>query len=177
LLGNPAKSESPLTPQTLHKACRSLSEPPELNLTPQQTAMHIFTCTVGLQDISMHVPMTADNHANADDDDDRHQHHMSIITDKNSATTPAFPQQWEAFYSNFLQLAQKYGILTLSTNADEYAPMPTVSPVDDNQNPTPTPHSSLDNLSKELTPLINSSNAFLPPTMTNKDTPHTATID
>jgi len=177
LLGNPAKSTSPLTPKNLPKACRTLPEPTESNPTLQQIETHIFTCTAGLRDISTHVPTTAVNDANNSDNDARHhRHHPSIVTDDNSAFTPAFLQQWEAFYTDYLKLAQKYGVSTSSTNADEYAPMPAVSPADDNQDPTPTFHSSLDNLSKEMIHHINSPSASPPPTTTNKDAPHT-TID
>ncbi len=53
----------------------------------------------------MHVPMTAVNHAEDDDDDNQYWHHPSIITDNNSAITPASLQQWNEFYKEFLHFA------------------------------------------------------------------------
>jgi len=175
LLGNPAKSASPLTQKTLLPPCLTLPKTPESNPTPQPIKTHLFTRPAGLRDISMHVPTTAAvNHANDanDDDEDCFRPHPSIVTDDNLAITPAFIQQWEAFYTDNLKLIQKYGILTSSTNAGKYAPMPTISPVDDDQDPNPTSHSSLDDLSEELINHINSPSTSPPPTTTNKDTPH-----
>ncbi len=126
----------------------------------KNTSLSLTGC---LQDIPTYISTTAAT-LNTDDinDDDFHQSHPSLST-KTSAFTPAFLQQWDEVYNDFLHLAHAIGVLTLSTNEELIASLPAVPnavdsnfPANNNDPETITAFlSKLDNLHNRLIQLIN----------------------
>jgi len=86
----------------------------------------------------MDVPTTADA-PNADDntDDNRCQCHMLISTANNSAIDLAFLQQWDEFYTDFLQYVHLIGVLILSTMTAVSNAAPSTFPVNDDPKTAP----------------------------------------
>jgi len=170
LLGNPDKSASPLSSQTLPIPCGTIPDPIAPNPTPQHNETQFLNCTAGLRDIPTHVPTTAANpDADDDDDDDRYRRHSSIVTAISSAITPAFLQEWDAFYNDFQLFAQKYGASTTSTNEGKQVTTPAVPPANDKPSPIPALLPTLDDMSNDST------SASPSPNLVNKTASTTAT--
>ncbi len=125
---NDDDTTSPFTPLNIVDNS-SVNELPPMNdneplgLTPtlQQHKKHTLSRTVCQRDIPMHVSTSAAAPEANNNDDACHLSHPSISADKNSALTPTFLQQWDAFYDEFLHLVQLIGALT-NTNKDPFAP-------------------------------------------------------
>jgi len=162
LLSNPDMSACPFTSPTLTTSDRMLPEPIASDPTLPHTKTNIFSSTAGLQDIPMHVPMTAAT-PKAHNDDDQYWHHLVIDNDDSSDTTPAFPL-WDAFYNDFLLFSQTYSASTPSTNVGKQVFMPAVSPADDDPTPrTPALCLNLEDMFTKLDHLLHSDNA--PPSL------------
>jgi len=177
LLGNPDRSANPLTSTTLPTSCGLLPDPITSTQTQQHPDTHILYCNAGLRDIPTDVPTTAATpDADDDDDDDRYRHHSSIATDDNFAITPDFLRQWEAFYNDFLHLAQSLGVSYPSTDESQHVSMPAVSPADDEPETTPVVLATLDDLSNELLHPLQSPSASPATTNDNQAASMNATI-
>jgi len=91
--------------------------------------------TAVLRDIPTDVPMTAaalkaDDYDN-DDVNCNRSYHPSINIDAISTINPAFPQEWDAFYTDFFHFANVTGAATPSTNKNIIAYKPAGSSVAD----------------------------------------------
>ncbi len=112
---------------------------------------------------------------NANDDDDNcHQFPLLISPDDKFVITPALLPQGDAIYHDPLHLVHLVSAMTLSTNGEKHAPLPTapIAAGDDQENIAAF-LSKLDNLHHELMQLIHISSTSPSLTLANNAAPIT----